>query len=104
MRQIKFRGRKFDGTIVYGDLLHDGRQPKILDEDDGDFYEVDPESVAQLVGVDSNGKGVYEGDTVVLNSPDYHIEYTAHLSGYGRQRHLHIGRAIRQSDAQGGTS
>lgn len=90
MRQIKFRGHAISDScgvsvdkIVYGDLIHEWNKLCILDEDDdGDIYEVDPESVAQFVGVDSNGNEIYEGDIVVLNSPDYHIEYTAHLSGY----------------------
>ncbi len=89
MRTIKFRGHAISDScgqsvdrIVYGDLFHEWNKLCILDDDDGDIYEVDPESVAQLVGHDSNGNEVYEGDTVVLNTPDYHIEYTAHLSGY----------------------
>ena len=70
MRQIKFRGRRVDtGEFVYGDLiqfktallpavhyfiLHNGCQD-----------EVEPDSVAQLVGRDVNGKEVYEGDIVI---------------------------------------
>lgn len=84
MRQIKFRGRKFDGTIVYGDFVHTvpmSSFPGVVDFE-GFVHEVDPESVAQFVGHDKNGREVYEGDTVVLNSDDYPLEYKAHLSGY----------------------
>ena len=65
MRQIKFRGRRLDnGQFVYGDFVHYVPQssfPGIVDED-GFVHEVAPESVAQLVGRDVNGKEVYEGD------------------------------------------
>lgn len=72
MRQIKFRGHAISDScgqsvdrIVHGDLIHEWNKLCILDEDDGDIYKVDPESVAQLVGVDSNGNEVYEGDIIV---------------------------------------
>lgn len=84
MRQIKFRGRKFDGTIVYGDFVHTvpmSSFPGVVDFE-GFVHEVEPDSVAQFIGHDANGNEIYEGDTVVLNSDNYHIEYKAHLSGY----------------------
>ena len=66
MRQIKFRGRKFDGTIVYGDFVHTvpmSSFPGVVDFE-GFVHEVEPESVAQLIAVDCNGREVYEGDMV----------------------------------------
>ena len=78
MRQIKFRGRSlYSGELVYGNLTHgtdgnfyifDGRRP----------HWVDPESVAQLVGHDKNGKEVYEGD-VVIDDSIFGNEYRARL-------------------------
>ncbi len=71
MRQIKFRGHAISDScgqsvdkIVHGDLIHEWNKPCILDDDDGDIYEVEPESVAQLIAVDINGREVYEGDMV----------------------------------------
>ena len=69
MREIKFRGRKSDGKIVYGDLIHmsGGRIGIIFDKRIA-AVEVEPNSVAQLVGHDKHGKEVYEGDTITSNT------------------------------------
>lgn len=75
MRPIKFRGRDVHtGELIYSDggvyysavgvLTNDGR-------------EVEPDSVAQLVGYDANGREVYEGDTLISDDGDY--EDTAKL-------------------------
>ena len=81
MRKIKFRGRCIGnhfphfGEMVYGSLiayednassLHcficsQGQEPFHVD------YPVDPDSVAQLVGYDSDGNEVYEGDTFIIS-------------------------------------
>ena len=60
---IKFRGRHIatDGKMVYGDLIHVKGKPVIF----GDTCEeVDPDSIAQLVGYDKAGNEMYTGDTV----------------------------------------
>lgn len=71
MREIKFRGHALHDScgqkvdkFVFGDLCQSDGRITILDWDDGDNYEVEPESVAQLVGYDKDGKEVYEGDMV----------------------------------------
>ena len=82
MRKIKFRGLTLEGKFIYGDYRHIGFCPHIYKREQCYYeeraVEVAPESVAQLVGIDSNGKEVYEGDVIV----DQHgIEYTAYLVG-----------------------
>lgn len=71
MREIKFRGHALHDScgqkvdkFVFGDLCQGDGRITILDWDDGDNYEVEPETVAQLVGYDTNGKEVYEGDEI----------------------------------------
>lgn len=71
MREIKFRGHALHDScgqkvykFVFGDLCQSDGRITILDWDDGDNYEVEPETVAQLVGYDANDKEVYEGDVV----------------------------------------
>lgn len=68
-RPIKFRGRTCGNVMVFGDLRHVGTTAVI---DDTAVYE---DSIAQLVGFDSDGREVYEGDTIV----DDIAEYVAHL-------------------------
>ena len=72
MRTIKFRGRDMTGHFVYGLLTkkrirHSGeiswaiatgiRQSEVIP--------VNENSIAQLVGFDSDGREVYEGDILV---------------------------------------
>ena len=65
MRPIKFRGCfPGGGMTAYGDLIHTKRGVFIFTESGGRMV-VEPDSVAQLVGYDKNGKEVYEGDTVI---------------------------------------
>lgn len=73
MRPIKFCGRvpdsdkTYGGKIVYGSLVEYacGREKFWINPIDGERnYPVDPESIAQLVGYDKNGREVYEGDIV----------------------------------------
>lgn len=66
LKPIKFRGRDIEtGEYVYGDLMHmtGGRIGLIFDKRVA-AVEVDPDTVAQLVGYDKDGNEVYEGDTM----------------------------------------
>ena len=61
-RTIKFRGRDAYGKYRYGFYVECSGISYITENHDGD--EVAPDTVAQLVGYDKNGKEVYEGDTI----------------------------------------
>ena len=74
-RPIKFRGRGLDGKIYFGDVYHAGKSVGIHVIGKGNF-EVEPDSIAQLVGYDFYGKEIYEGDPVIDR---FHFEHTAGL-------------------------
>ena len=65
-RPIKFRGRDAYGKLHYGDLWQRTDGMIIFDHDEHLWQRVHPESVAQLIGVDSAGNEVYEGDIFVV--------------------------------------
>ena len=76
MRQIKFRGISVTtNEFVYGDLLRSETRAYIsknfLDIDERSC-EVKPDSVRQLVGTDSKGFEVYEGDVVIARAKEMH--------------------------------
>lgn len=74
-RPIKFRGRDAYGKLHYGDLWQRTDGMILFDHDENVWQRVHPESIAQLVGYDADGREVYEGDIVV----DDIAEYVAHL-------------------------
>lgn len=89
MRQIKFRGHALRDSCgqsvdktVYGDFVQEYDKVDIADWDDGDIYEVAPESVAQLIGIDADGKEIYEGDYVEVVHDGKQYVYQAHLEGF----------------------
>ena len=83
-RKIKFRGRRTDnGELVYGNGIYQDLPVTEKQKELGFvsrtyiigtefplvaklWHPVDPESVAQLVGYDSAGNEVYEGDIFVV--------------------------------------
>jgi len=82
MREIEFRGKRVDnGKYVYGDLIHmtGGRVGIIFDKRVA-AVEVKPNSVAQLVGHDANGKKVYEDDILLDDDEFISNEWQAHLT------------------------
>ena len=86
-RPIKFRGRDKNGKFRYGDFN---------DIDLGTiFADVDEDSIALLVGYDSDGREVYEGDELADNYEGADYEYVAWTTVFayskpaGVIRHLH---------------
>ena len=77
MKKIKFRGiSKCDNLPVFGDLEHYNNQVYI------DDYVVYPESVAQFVGYDADGKEIYDGDKVHgISGTMVGHTFTARLAG-----------------------
>ena len=62
MRDLKFRGRRFDGTWVYGYYVQRGQEAFIFDEH-GNEHLVKRETVGQYTGLkDKNGVEIYEDD------------------------------------------
>lgn len=97
-RPIKFRGRVPDsdavdgGKIVCGSLLDYGEgsatcpQFWIRPPRSERNYPVDPDSLRQLIGYDSDGREVYEGDILIDENdtcrPPYN-EFTVELKTHG---------------------
>lgn len=69
MRTIKFRGKRVDtGEFVFGCYLsgyYSKGEIHVIIDRDGDEFDVEPKSVKQLAGYDSDGNEVYAGDELV---------------------------------------
>lgn len=113
MRQIKFRGRHIKnavrnsrvapGEMVYGGYAVLLGEPHIIF--DSVAWQVEPDSVQQLIAVDKNGKDIYEGDKVIRiedkDDPDFDGAKTfpmyASFEDYGAIRDEEIVLAEEQS-------
>jgi len=83
MRDIRFRGRRKSGSEwIVGDLNHINGLTYIFDRsataplNSPDWYEVDPETVGQFVGLkDKNEKDIFEGDIFRVEEDERDLIY-----------------------------
>ena len=71
MKQIKFRGRNIKTGIFHFGFyseypIGNGRIEYCITDKNLECWAVDPDSVAQFVGYDKNGKEIYSDDVVIF--------------------------------------
>lgn len=91
MREVLFRGKRIDnGEWLEGDLLTPTQEGflQVYEISDthsvmGDRYEVEPETVGQYTGLtDKNGKKIFEGDIIRIDSSCYDDIYITKVFDY----------------------